>query len=1315
MNALSMGRRVSAWCCAAATMLAGTATVLGVSPTPAAATTTFNLIGPAGTQQFGLISEVLPNGNFFVTDSSYDSATQTNVGAVFLYDGATNALISTLTGSRTNDSVAGYGVVVLPNSNFVVVSPFWNDGVGTAVGAVTWVNGTTGLNGVVSPSNSLVGSTSNDRVGGTGVEVLTNGSYVVQSADWDNGSAVDAGAATWGSGTAGVSGAVSSANSIVGSQTDDRVGFEEVTALPNGNYVVASSRWRNGSAASAGAVTWGNGATGTAGVVSAANSLVGSSPIDIVGGTGVFVLTNGNYVVRSYRWDNGALTNAGAVTWGSGTTGISGPVSVSNSLVGTKNSDGVGGRGVLPLTNGNYLVLSTEWDNGAGAEAGAVTWANGTTGLIGPVTTANSLVGTATLDEVGKGYAIALTNGNYVVGSPAWHNGLIDNAGAVTWGNGATGTSGVVSASNSLVGSTSGDRLGDYRIKALSNGNYVVASPTWDSATASNAGAVTWGSGTVGVIGVVSSANSLIGSQTDDFVGIDGGGPVVLPNGNYVVASPDWDNGAVRNVGAVTWANGATGLTGFVSSSNSLIGSTRFDYVGNSGVTVLTNGGYVVNSPDWDSGAIADAGAATWGGPTGVRGAVSSSNSLVGTSVGDAVGLASTVALTNGNYVVNSPRWDNGPATNAGAITWGSGTSGVVGSVSIANSLIGSTLDDFIGNNEVTAFPNGNYVVASPSWDNGTTVDAGAATWGSGTTGVRGALTPANSLVGSMAYDEVGSGVGMSSIIVLENSDYVVASPRWDNGAIVDAGAMTYGPSAGVVGPVTTSNSAVGTPPGQVRSVDTRLTSSRSILVGTQQNRVLLFELPDVIPPTFAGTPPSVSATAAPPSSTAVVTYPTPVATDNGGPVTVNCVPASGSAFAIGNTAVQCTATDGAGLTSITSFTVTVSPGAVIDPAPRAEYVPLVPARLVDTRIGAPTVDGQLAGIGRRAAGSTIEVPVAGRGGVAGDARAVALNVTSVDAAGGGYATVFPCGSPQPTASNLNYTPGSNVPNAVIAKLPPSGKVCIFVYGATDLIVDVSGYFPTTTSLLSMNPARLYDTRPGSATIDGSGLGGGARVAGSTAEIQVTGRVGVPSDAVAVVLNVTVDLAAETGFLTVYPCGTPLPDASNLNYVKGTTRADVVIAKVGAGGKVCVYSAGATHLIADIGGYFPSVTGYSSLDPARLLDTRPGTSTIDRRDVGGGLRAAGSTTELSVIGRGGVPTGATTVVLNATATEPTQTGFVTVYPCGVTRPVASNLNFNAGGTVANAVLVKVGAGGKICIYNSDPTQIIVDVAGYFVD
>ena len=70
----------------------------------------------------------------------------------------------------------------------------------------------------------------------------------------------------------------------------------------------------------------GAGVRGLAGVVSSANSLIGSTASDLVG-YGVIALTNGNYVILSTSWQNGAVTGAGAVTWGSGTTGVSGVVS----------------------------------------------------------------------------------------------------------------------------------------------------------------------------------------------------------------------------------------------------------------------------------------------------------------------------------------------------------------------------------------------------------------------------------------------------------------------------------------------------------------------------------------------------------------------------------------------------------------------------------------------------------------------------------------------------------------------------------------------------------------------------------------------------------------------------------------------------------------------------------------------------------------------------------------------------------------------------------------------------------------------------
>ena len=136
-------------------------------------------------------------------------------------------------------------------------------------------------------------------------------------------------------------------------------------------------------------------------------------------------------------------------------------------------------------------------------------------------------------------------------------------------------------------------------------------------------------------------------------------------------------------------------------------------------------------------------------------------------------------------------------------------------------------------------------------------------------------------------------------------------------------------------------------------------------------------------------------------------------------------------------------------------------------------------------------------------------------------------------------------------------------------------------------------FTPTATaaaSYVALVPARLLDTRtdPSSSTVDGQGLGAGLAAAGSVTEIQVTGRAGVPADAAAAALNVTVTEAQAAGYVTVFPCGSPRPTASTLNFVAGSTIPNAAITKIGVNGKVCLYANNATHLIADITGYFPA-------------------------------------------------------------------------------------------------------------------------------
>jgi hypothetical protein len=126
----------------------------------------------------------------------------------------------------------------------------------------------------------------------------------------------------------------------------------------------------------------------------------------------------------------------------------------------------------------------------------------------------------------------------------------------------------------------------------------------------------------------------------------------------------------------------------------------------------------------------------------------------------------------------------------------------------------------------------------------------------------------------------------------------------------------------------------------------------------------------------------------------------------------------------------------------------------------------------------------------------------------------------------------------------------------------------------------------------------------------------------------------------------------------------------------------------------------------------PKPLTFVGLAPARLMDSRADGVTVDGSFQRFGVLVGGTTTEMTVAGRGGVSPSATTVSLNVTVTEPVAAGYLTIYPCGDQRPNASNLNFTAGQTVPNAVLSKLSDNGKICIFTQTSTHVVIDVNGY---
>lgn len=270
--------------------------------------------------------------------------------------------------------------------------------------------------------------------------------------------------------------------------------------------------------------------------------------------------------------------------------------------------------------------------------------------------------------------------------------------------------------------------------------------------------------------------------------------------------------------------------------------------------------------------------------------------------------------------------------------------------------------------------------------------------------------------------------------------------------------------------------------------------------------------------------------------------------------------------------------------------------------------------------------------------------------------------------------------------------------------------------GSSNAVTPVPGYH-------SLVPARIMDTRSGSEggrTVDSLALSEGRLAAGETRLLEVTGRGGVPPSGVsAVALNVTVAGSTGGGYLTVFESGVPAPLASNLNFYPGQVVPNMVIAKVGADGKVAIKNVGgATHLVVDVVGWFATGSPFTPIVPTRYLETRSptlgGAGTFDGVSAATGAVASGATVTVPIADRGPIPAGAAAVALNVTVADSTGGGYVTVYPSGVAAPVASNLNFYPHQVVPNMVITKIGADGNIVLKNvGGATHLIVDVVGWF--
>ena len=413
---------------------------------------------------------------------------------------------------------------------------------------------------------------------------------------------------------------------------------------------------------------------------------------------------------------------------------------------------------------------------------------------------------------------------------------------------------------------------------------------------------------------------------------------------------------------------------------------------------------------------------------------------------------------------------------------------------------------------------------------------------------------------------------------------------------------------------------------------------------------------------------------------------------------------ASGSSchqtYAFAPTAIGAQSGTGSGTWNGQSYSVALSGTATQTPGSAGEFVPVTPERLLDTRHAVGFTGGK-PGPG---AVVTLQVTGAGATAVPSDAAAVVLSVTATQATAAGFVTVWPCGATRPVTSTLNVAKAGTIANLAVARIGTGGTVCLYTNAGTHLLADVQGYYPSTSSIHAVVPERLLDTR------NHTGFTGAKPVAGTVIPLQVTGAgtTAVASDAAAVVLNVTATAATTAGYVTAYPCGSARPVASNVNVAQGATVPNLVVVQPGAGGKVCLFTSGGAHVLADIVAWHPNGTLFHAVLPQRLLDTRNGTGHA------GAKPAAGAVVEFAVAGVGAaaVPSSASAVILNITATAATAAGYVTAYACG-TRPDTSNLNVVKAGTIAVLSVARLSVTGTVCLYTSGGAHLVADVAGYY--
>lgn len=368
--------------------------------------------------------------------------------------------------------------------------------------------------------------------------------------------------------------------------------------------------------------------------------------------------------------------------------------------------------------------------------------------------------------------------------------------------------------------------------------------------------------------------------------------------------------------------------------------------------------------------------------------------------------------------------------------------------------------------------------------------------------------------------------------------------------------------------------------------------------------------------------------------------------------------------------------------------------GTGIPQAPQAAlgFRAIEPQRLLDTRSGTGTYNGQKCRLQPK---KSLNVKVLGQGGVpTTGVAAVVLNVVGVKPSGNTFISAYPSGGYVPNTSSVNVAKGQNTAALVTVPVGRDGRVALYSGVAdADVVVDVVGYYTTSggDKFTPMTGKRVLDKRMAARTWTGL-------------------TAGVPSDATAIMANITGDKPSGPGFVAVNPwkwSGSPKTSNLNMNPKRAVANRSLMKTK---NGRATVYSNVPTRAVIDVNGWFSKSgkTNFYALTPTRIVDSRG-------YNVGGASTLRGGKAQtVQIAGKGGVPVGAKAAVVTLTSDKASTSQFLSMWRADQKRPVASDLNTAKGQPQANMVLVPLDSRGRAKIFvNRGTTEVIVDALGYY--